>query len=156
MSVRKKDNHRLSHYFHVAIAFLALTFCSTFSTYAATQRMNFHRSPTNQSIAEQLGWVASSENHCGGYYLETPFSYPVNVTKNGLVAITSHQGLYAQRGVSNLVGGVTINRYGEEIAADKAFLYRDPVTFKLMAIDMVGDVRLREPHWLLLNKDITI
>jgi LPS-assembly protein len=103
-------------------------------------------------IAEQLGWVPSSENHCGGYYLDDAFQYPVKVDKNDVIAITGHQGLYAQRGVSNLVGGVTINRFGQQITADKALLYRDPETYKLTAIDMIGDVHLREPNTLIVSK----
>jgi len=139
MSVRKNNkyyNHRVCFF-----AFIVLLTLFSPAIYAS-----------DEDLAEQLGWVSANENHCGGYYLEQAFAAPIKLDKNDLVAITGHQGLYAQRGVSNLIGGVTINRYGQQITADKALLYRDPTTFKLTAIDMIGDVHLREPNTLIVAK----
>lgn len=138
--------------FSVAACLLSVGIFFTDHTYAAAPFIGLNQTPPHQSIAEQLGWITSSDNHCGGYYLEEPFLYPVKVDKSSLVAITGHQGLYAQRGVSNLVGGVTINRFGQQITANKAYLYRDPHSFKLTAIDMIGDVHLREPNTLIIGK----
>lgn len=103
-------------------------------------------------LAKQLGWVTNSENICGGYFLEQPFIYHVNVEKKSSVEITSHYGLIAQRGTSTLEGSVTITRTGQQLTANKVYLYRDPVTFKLMAADMVGDVNLREPNTLIVAR----
>src|SRR5579862_1553267 len=135
MFVRKKINTGLS----IIASFLAL------NIFSATAR-------AGDTTAEQLGWVASTDNHCGGYYLEEPFLYPVKVDKSSAVEITGHHGLFSQRGISNLVGGVTINRFGQQITADQAYLYRDPETFKLTAINMIGDVHLREPNTLIVGK----
>jgi hypothetical protein len=33
------------------------------------------------TLAADLGWQISDENHCHGYYLEEPFIYPVDVEK---------------------------------------------------------------------------
>lgn len=106
------------------------------------------------TIAEQLGWVTSDENHCGGYYLEQPFLYPVKLENDNLVEITGGHGLYSQRSVSNLEGKVTINRAGQQITANKAFLYRHPSTFKIDSIDMIGNVHLREPNTLVVARKV--
>ena len=109
---------------------------------------------SSQTIAEQLGWVPSSENNCGGYYLEQPFLYPFKAENDSTVEITGEHGLYAQRTVSNLEGKVTVNRAGQQITANQAFIYRDPTTFKLNAIDMIGNVHLREPNTLIVAKKV--
>ena len=107
-----------------------------------------------QTIAQQLGWVSGADNKCGGYYLEQPFLYPIKVENDNTVEITGEHGLYAQRSVSNLEGKVTINRAGQQITANKAFIYRDPATFKLNSIEMIGDVHLREPNTLIVAKQV--
>ncbi len=104
------------------------------------------------SLAKQLGWVSSAENNCGGYYLEQIIVYPMNAENEGLVAIASQSGLLSQRATSVLEGKVTINRYGQQITSNRAFLYRDPATGKLTAVDMIGNVNLREPNTLIVAK----
>jgi LPS-assembly protein len=114
--------------------------------------------PTNtlaeQTIAQQLGWVATNntENRCGGYYLDTPFLYSERSAKKHLLEITSGPSLFAQHGTSILEGDVTITQYGQKITANKAYLYRDPITNKLSAIDLFGAVNLREPSSLVIAK----
>lgn len=105
------------------------------------------------TVAQELGWVPSFDNSCGGYYLDQPFTYPVSVEKNNLVELTGEQGMLSQRGTSTLEGKVTITRYGQQITSNKAFLYRDPATGKLTAIDLIGNVHLREPNTLILAKE---
>jgi LPS-assembly protein len=100
-------------------------------------------------LAKQLGWVINPDSECGGYYLEQPFSYPVSVTQNRSIEITSNHGLIAQRGTSTLEGSVTITRFGQQITANKVYLYRDPTSFKLMAAEMIENVNLREPNTLI-------
>ena len=107
---------------------------------------------TQDAIAEQLGWVESNINNCGGYYLEEPFIYPMNVDNKNLVEITSNQTLFSQHGTSILKGKVTANRFGQQITSNKAYLYRDPQTGKLSAMDMIGNVHLREPNTLIVGK----
>lgn len=104
------------------------------------------------TLAKQLGWVVSSDNNCGGYFLEQPFVYHVNVEKGNSIEITSNHGLIAQRGTSTLEGSVTITRSGQQITANRIYLYRDPKTFKLMAAEMIGNVNLREPNTLIIGK----
>lgn len=107
------------------------------------------------SAAKALGWVeepSNSLNYCGGYFLDQAFTYPVSVEKNNLVEITSNQTLFSQKGTSILEGKVTVTRTGQQITANKAYLYRDPVTGKLSAMDMIGNVNLREPNTLVVGK----
>lgn len=105
------------------------------------------------SAADQLGWVTDQLNMCGGYYVEQPFVYPVQVTKNNLVEVTGDQSLFSQKGTTFLEGNVTLNRYGQQLTANKAYLYRDPTTGKLSKLDMIGNVHLREPNTLVIGKE---
>ncbi|TAK73370.1 MAG: LPS-assembly protein LptD [Gammaproteobacteria bacterium] len=108
---------------------------------------------SDDTIAKDLGWVKSDENHCGGYYLEPSFAYPVQLENGGLIETTGQQGFFSFHGTSVLEGKVTINRAGQQITANKAFLYRDPATGKINAIDLIGDVHLREPNTLIIGKE---
>lgn len=104
-----------------------------------------------EAIARQLGWVDNSQYFCGGYYQDDPIIQPLN-EKNNAIAISSEGGLLSQRSTSTLEGKVTVTRAGQQLTANKAYLYRNPTTGKLSAIDMIGDVHLREAHSLILGK----
>lgn len=106
---------------------------------------------TADSLARQLGWVVSDSARCGGYYLEEPFAFPVGVEKANSIETTGQQGMFSLRGTSVIEGKVTINRSGQQITANKAYLYRDP-SGKINAIEMIGDVHLREPNTLIVAK----
>jgi LPS-assembly protein len=112
----------------------------------------FTPSLSHHTLAQELGWIESDENYCGGYYLEAPFVYPVSVGNETAVGITSNQSLFSQHGTSILEGKVTVTRTGQQITSNKAYLYRDPNTGKLNAIDMIGNVHLREPNTLIVAK----
>lgn len=103
------------------------------------------------TIAKQLGWVEDPLSTCGGYYLNEDLVGPAPGTNPKLVGITSHSGLLSQRTTSILEGSVTVTRSGQQLTANKAYLYRDP-TGKLSAIDMIGDVSLRESNSLIVGK----
>ena len=104
------------------------------------------------SVASQLGWVADpiATNRCHGYYLEGAFPSAVSVGKNNLLKISSDQTLFAQHGTSTLEGNISVTQNGQEVTGNKAFLYRDPVTGKISAIDILGHVHLREPNTLVV------
>lgn len=109
---------------------------------------------TKEAIANALGWVQTNTtmNRCGGYYLEEPFVYPKNFLPNDQIQITSNQGLlFAQHGTSISQGEISIVRAGQQITAKKGYLYRDPKTGKLSAIDLYGNVHLREPNVLVIG-----
>lgn len=108
---------------------------------------------TKQKIAQLLGWVESDTNRCGGYYVESPFTYPDNLLKDKPILMTSDgPALFARHGTSIFEGHVTATQIGQQITANKAYLYRDPVTNKLIAVDLFGAVHLREPGSLVLAK----
>lgn len=104
-------------------------------------------------LSQQLGWVNSNTNNCGGYYVDQSFAFPDDVEKGGAVQITSNHGTIAQHGTSTLEGRVTISRSGQQITANKAYLHRDPQTFKLISAEMIGNVHLREPNTLIVGKN---
>ncbi len=114
---------------------------------------------TAQEVANSLGWVQSPLDHCGGYYLEQPLTYPVpdaelnplDPTKKALTEITSEQGIVSQVSTSILQGDVTVTREGEQATSNKTYLYRDPKTGKLSLIEMIGDVHLRQPDTLVIG-----
>jgi LPS-assembly protein len=111
---------------------------------------------TKDAIAKKLGWTIA-DNRCGGYYFEDPFSYSNHLAKNNLVQITNTGPvLFAPHGTSVLQGNVTATQLGQEVIANKAYIYRDPKTNKLMAIDLIGNVHLREPDTLVLAQKARI
>ncbi|MFZ2314499.1 MAG: LPS assembly protein LptD [Gammaproteobacteria bacterium] len=126
---------------------LMMSICAGWSGHALAED-----SLTRTSIAEQLGWVTHPGMTCDGYYLEQPFVYPVGVDKENFIEITGNQGFISMQQKTSLEGKVTITRYGQQITSNKAFLYRDPTTFKLTSAEMIGDVHLREPNTLVVGK----
>lgn len=105
---------------------------------------------TQNEIIQQLGWLHTGENRCGGYYIEQPFTYPQTLLNKEAIQITSDQLLFAQHGTSVGSGKVTISRQGQQIIANQAYLYRDPATGKVNAIELINDVTLREPNSLIV------
>lgn len=105
---------------------------------------------TNDAIARELGWIKNREFSCGGYYLEKAFVVDHSRPKES-VKITGNEGLLSQKGTS-ILEGVTLTRDGQQITANKAYLYRDPLTQKLSAVDLVGNVHLREPAVLVISR----
>lgn len=107
---------------------------------------------TQQEIADHLGWVVDTNDECGGYYLEQPFEFPLaDENRRNTVKITGKQGLFTKRGTSD-IEGVTITRSGQQITANNGYLYRDPKTYKLVSMEMIGNVHLREPNTLILGR----
>ncbi len=103
------------------------------------------------TIAQQLGWVEKKNlNRCDGYYLETAFTFSENAAKKHLVEITSDQTLFAQHGTSILDGNITVIQQGQEVTASKGYLYRNPTTGRISAVDLMGHVNLREPDSLII------
>ena len=106
---------------------------------------------TREEVIQNLGWIPSDTTRCGGYYSEAPFTYPEDFVKKKLMEITSTgPALFAQHGTSELQGHVTITQLGQQAIANKALLYRDPKTSQLVAIDLFGNVHLREPDTLIV------
>lgn len=103
-----------------------------------------------KELAEQLGWVENATSFCGGYYLESPFLSDESLKEADKLQITSDQYTIVPRGTSVLEGKVTLNYGSRQILANKAYLYRDPVTGKLMGIDLADELHLREPNTLIL------
>lgn len=104
---------------------------------------------SKDEISKQLGWI-ESENRCGGYYYEEPFLPSDNSLNNEFIQITSNEGLFSLHGTSISQGKVTITYQGQQIIANKMYLYRDPNTGKLSAIDLINHVILREPNDLVI------
>jgi len=127
---------------------LLLATCIPLVAIATTYRQT---TPSEQT-ATQLGWVIDPTAYCGGYYIEQPFIPLADATNEDAVGITGNQGLLAQRGTSILEDQVTITRRDQEITANKAYLYRDPVTFKLTSAELLGNIHLREPNTLIIAK----
>lgn len=132
------------------IIFLPLLAAS--ATTVTTESSPLSQTLAEDTVARELGWVQDSAFQCGGFYLDEPFNYPVSSEKNNTVEVTSDQTLFSQHGTSILEGKVTVTRAGQQLTANKAYLYRDPVTGKLSALEMFGDVHLREPNTLIVGK----
>jgi len=124
---------------------LSLSAKTTDSAYVAISP-----SLTQETLAEQLGWVPSHQHQCGGYYLEPSFAYPVSETQDSTLAITGNQGVFSLRGASTLEGKVSITRQGQQVTSQKGIINRDPATGKLSSLDLIGNVHLREPNTLIV------
>ena len=101
-----------------------------------------------ETITKQLGWVKTAENVCG-YFVEDPITSQILAPK--LIKIAASYGVLSQKETSILEGEVTVTRADQQIITDKAFLYRDPHTGKLSVIDLIGNVRLRQPNTLVIG-----
>lgn len=132
-------------------AIIVLTACLVpVSFLLAASDRNFNA--TREEIIEELSWISQpKENRCGGHYLEAPIIVPESLELDKQrIQITSDQLLFAQRGTSVGEGKVVITRYGQEITANKAYLYRDPETGKVSAIELIDDIKMREPNSLVV------
>jgi LPS-assembly protein len=108
---------------------------------------------TQDAISNALGWVSEPAlNRCGGYYLEPAMIYPKDILHTNKLYITSEEGIFSMHGTSTSHGKVTITRDGQQITANQVYLYRDPATGKISAIDLFGNVRLHEPNQLITGK----
>lgn len=146
MSVRKK----LRYYFFYIIAGMFPLLVSSAQETDQPQSEVFHSTLTTNAIARELGFVPSENNQCGGFYLEPPFN-KMSLIKDQLVRLTGKEAFYTQQGTSRLEEEVTIARFGQQLTAYKALLYRDPTTGKLKTIEVSGDVHYREPNTLVVG-----
>jgi len=107
------------------------------------------QSLTSSAIADALGWVQTDRGKCGGYYLEPSFIH-ADLEKNH-IQLSSQQGIvFSLHGTSISQGQITITQDGQQIIANKGYLYRDPTTGKLNAVDLMGHVVLRQPNELII------
>ncbi len=127
-------------------------FCPTYASTTSCENTTGAPSLERDAIAKALDWVSADINRCGGYYIEEAIQYPKEIINTDKFLITSDQGVFSFHGTSVSQGKVTITRAGQEITANKAYLYRDPKTGKISAIDMEGNVRLHEPNQLVVGK----
>ncbi len=104
---------------------------------------------TMSAIANDLGWVQTNENRCGGYYLEAPFVDASYLVNNDQIKITGNQGNFSLHSTSALEN-VTISKEGQQIITNTAYVYRDPQTEDYSSADLIGNVILREPNSLIL------
>lgn len=121
---------------------LPLSLVSAFSLSAAN----------NSSDLPPLGWM-ESDNACGGYFIDPTLSDSSTESVDpDDITVTTNSGLLSQQATSVLEGLVTIRRDKQTLTGNKVFLYRDPATGKLVAIDMVGDVHFFEKSSLVVAK----
>ena len=137
----------------IALLILAITLCFPCNVMAQNSTQLEVHTLTEAAIAKELGWTPANVNRCGGYYLEKPFENAKELEHSDLIRVTAKEMLFAQRGTSIGQGGVTITRFGQQIIANKAYLYRDPKTGKLSSIDLIDNVVIREPNHLVIAKN---
>lgn len=140
----------------IRVLILLFSFFFVMAAKAADEKQTSSAAPwviptlANEAIAKQLGWVSTEDNRCGGYYLESPFIDSASLLKKDLISVTGDQGVFSLRGTSFSEGKVTITRLGQQIIANKAYLYRDPSTGKISSIELRDHVILREPNELII------
>jgi len=146
-------NHKLIHFLLIAIAviFPLYSFADDLCIANYSAKLSTHNL-AESAMAKELGWIPCEENRCGGFYIDPPFVYAAELANTDKVRVTADQMLFAQHGTSIGQGRVTITRFGQQIIANKAYLYRDPATGKLSTIDLLDNVTLREPNSLVIAK----
>ena len=108
---------------------------------------------TKSAVADALGWVSSDENRCGGYYLEPPFIDAKELIANqSAMRVTGNEGVFSLHGTSTYEGNVTITQDGQQIMANRAYVYRSPETEEYSGIDLIGHVSFRKPNDLILAR----
>lgn len=107
------------------------------------------QSLTAATIANELGWVISSDNRCHGYYLEAPFLEPGQLLNKNQLHIKGDTGLFSLHGTSTYEGNVIIFRDEQQIITNKAYVYRDSDTEELSSVDLIGNVIIREPNTII-------
>ena len=142
MSVRKKIIRKSGF----TLSLFAVYFIST-SVFSAFVPATLQQ----ETIAKQLGWVVDGCYKCGGYFFNQLIPAETS-SDNDSVVVTSGGGILSQQGTSLLEPHVVVTRAGQKITTNKAYLYRDPLTGKLAAIDLLGDVHLSESQSLVLAK----
>lgn len=110
----------------------------------------------SSSLAQALGWISSGENMCGGYYQEPAIvlNYPTpgDPAKQPTTITATLPSLFSQTGTSILQGRVTVTQPGRQLIADRAYLLRDPKSGKVTAVELVGNVHMREAGKLVVTQ----
>ena len=127
--------------------------------YAYAQSIFDFSPPPNTPLARRLGWIVDPDvnNLCHGYYLEpslAAFDQPVMPLGESITSITGDSGTLSQKRVSVLTGNIVVTQSGRKLYADKAYIYRDPKTGKIVAIDLYGHVRLLTPGKLITGQKV--
>jgi LPS-assembly protein len=111
--------------------------------------------PSN-SLAQALGWVSNGQNMCGGYYIEPSivlnYPNPDSPTKEQTTITATLPSLFSQTGTSILQGRVTVTQPGRQLIADRAYLLRDSKTGKVFAVELVGNVHMREAGKIIVTQ----
>lgn len=91
-------------------------------------------------IAQALAWVKNENTYCGGYFQDQPISAPA---EKGAIEILSHPTIFSQHGTS-ILNNLQLTREGQQIRADKAYLYRKEDTGKFDYLELQNNVHLRD------------
>jgi len=145
-----------------AVSCLAIACITPLTLYALFDRYS--------AVGKELGWIdaPNTYNICQGYYKELPIAYtpnPFALSQAKNYDIRADKVTYALKGRSTLQGNVIVKQPDQQLKADKAYLYPNKKTGKIVAVDVFGHVHLMEPGKLLLadsgriktkNKQVTL
>ena len=101
-----------------------------------------------QHIAHLLGWVLAPKLLCKGFFKE-PLTlignpHPALVTKETACVSSKGPSIITAKGVSILQKDVVVTQPGRMVNADKAYIYRDEKTGRLIKIILTGHIDLHE------------
>ncbi|RUQ81595.1 LPS-assembly protein LptD [Legionella septentrionalis] len=104
-------------------------------------------------FAQCLGWQITQEsNVCEGYYESLPIT---PLPENEIYILADEASFYAE-GRSQLTGRVEIQETQRIVNAKTAYIFRDPKTNKIQQIELIGEVRYREPDRLMIARRAVI
>lgn len=109
---------------------------------------------TPEQLSQQLAWqkASTTNNICGGFYIDQPIVTPPNLTPKQTL-IKSKRALLSRDKPSELIGDVKVTQIGKQVTGDRAISYVNKKTNKIEKLDIVGDVHLTQPGFLAVGNN---
>jgi LPS-assembly protein len=149
----------LKKYKHQSLRALGLVLLISLPMIGAPAATKKYVPPTNQRIAQLLGWTLSPSSPCAlcnGYFYQPKFirDHPNPPPHKKLPTRISAKGptIFSKTGESILQKDVRISQPGRLTQADKAYIFRNKNSKKISLVKLVGHVHMQEYGKLLVSQ----
>lgn len=117
------------------------------------QSSPFLSSSLREQYAQCLGWQSNaSDEICQGSYNDIA----IPEVPEGQVRIEANAVSFYAKGRSKLEGNVNVQESKRQVSAQTAYIYRDARTNKVTRVELLGNVRYKEPGRLMVAQKATI
>ena len=113
-----------------------------------------------QHIANLLDWIPATDHICKGYFKKSSILIEnhqptIGIKESTIITVKGPFSMVTPKGVSILQQDVVITQHDRIVEADKAYIYRNRKTGRIIKIILIGHVRLYETGKLIVaNKGI--